>query len=465
MGSVRKLETAAPFLIAAHAIALVGGFGSGAVLAGGVAGWWGIGPWWAAVAQAHGAAQLWGWGALWVLGVGAVLLPKLCGVSAPRPGPLAGAAALVFTGLLMRWLVQAIQASAEIPGWPARAALAASGLLLLGGVTWGASVLGRCMQGVPSLRDRPRLWKVLPLVAPAFVCLLLGTLSMAALSVHAASAGEVLLHPRGHRAASHLVLMGFLLPAALGFGALLVPPFFRWGLVASKHLRWLALLLFPAVLVGAGAELAGATGPGRVAGAAVGVLLIAYLGLLVWSATHPPPSLWPPGHAPPTRRFAYDRGEYGRFELLVASAWIWLAVGAVVLVVGGPADAARHAIGVGFLTSLIAAMALRLVPRLLGGEVRWRGVAWPLFGVANLAAAGRVLPMLWPGLPGRALLLGLSGLAGLSIVVLLAVHLVHAFASGRDRTQGLRVPVGLGGATPPAGGGSEERHDACNSCT
>jgi uncharacterized protein involved in response to NO len=96
---------------------------------------------------------------------------------------------------------------------------------------------------------------------------------------------------------------------------------------------------------------------------------------------------------------------------LVAAAWLlrsayaWLVVAALLLLVGGlalladaplpPLDAERHALGAGFVTLLIFGMGPRLLPGFVGrGHVASARLVWATFWLGNLAALLRVAPLL-----------------------------------------------------------------------
>jgi hypothetical protein len=147
---------------------------------------------------------------------------------------------------------------------------------------------------------------------------------------------------------------------------------------------------------------------------------------------------------PPTRPGLPDYGEFGRFELLVYSAYIWLVLAAGSEVLDGLAllggysppvgeDAVRHMYLVGFITLLIFGVSVRMLP----GFLKKKAVASPAlvaatFWLGNIAALFRVLPLIlppalleWAPAAGRLVhaAFGLSGLFALSAVVCLAVNL------------------------------------------
>jgi hypothetical protein len=148
---------------------------------------------------------------------------------------------------------------------------------------------------------------------------------------------------------------------------------------------------------------------------------------------------------PPTRPGLPDFGEFGRFELLVYSAYAWLVGATLCEVVNGVATlpsgsvvvgpgVVQHRYLLGFITPLILGVAVRMLP----GFVNKRAVAapalvLPTFWLGNAAALFRVVPLILPG-AGKDLMpavgglaqnaFGLSGLLALAAVILLPINLV-----------------------------------------
>jgi len=144
----------------------------------------------------------------------------------------------------------------------------------------------------------------------------------------------------------------------------------------------------------------------------------------------------------------YDIGQYGRFELLIYSAYIWLLIYAVIEILRSVSqltplslpfghDPVRHIFLLGFITLLIFGMAQRMLPGFMKKKGLWsrRIVLWT-FLLCNLAALGRVLPMLLPqrwlgGVPEIHQWLmywfGMSGLFAIIALILLLVNLWRTF--------------------------------------
>src|SRR3989442_15843989 len=91
----------APLLGAALLLGTGGGFVLATVLTLTLALHLSVGPWWAAMAQAHGHLQLYGWAGLFVLGEAFHFLPRLRG--APRPADATRACAATRIRVYPAW--------------------------------------------------------------------------------------------------------------------------------------------------------------------------------------------------------------------------------------------------------------------------------------------------------------------------------------------------------------------------
>ena len=133
-----------------------------------------------------------------------------------------------------------------------------------------------------------------------------------------------------------------------------------------------------------------------------------------------------------------DYGEWGRFELLVYSAFFWLALAMALDILRITAiytslplivypDGIRHLILLGFATMLIFGMAPRMIP----GFMKKKMVAKPqlvilTFWLGNLAVITRVIPILFTGksftvFSGASY--GLSGIFGLMALTLFSINM------------------------------------------
>jgi hypothetical protein len=170
-----------------------------------------------------------------------------------------------------------------------------------------------------------------------------------------------------------------------------------------------------------------------------------------WITSRTPP---PPGYVEtrkPTRKHYPDYGEFGRFELLIISAYAWLAFASIVAVLNGVAilagipalstvaagtptlnpDIERHAMTLGFITLLIFGMAARMLPGFSGKpRVASTRLVMATFWLGNTATVFRIAPLLAPDLMGANVALGVSGTIGWLAVACLAINLWRTFRSG-----------------------------------
>lgn len=282
-----------------------------------------------------------------------------------------------------------------------------------------------------------------------------------------AGASFLLLLDMAHRgrvvvnqAWDEVAIQGFidlaLLPVAMAHSVRLFPMFLAlsaafWPVRATAYayLAGVGLRLLPAVLSLLGIE-AGWTRSLEGAGAILkgGVILWFTWQLDVLTRRRPVERparfLFSGPDRAPTRPGLPDYGEFGRFELLIYSAFAWLVLAAgceiiqgATAVAGSPppfgAGAVRHMYLLGFVTLLIMGVSVRMLP----GFMRKRAVASPglvepTIWLGNAAAVFRVLPVLLPSalvasVPGAAAVaraaFGLSGPIGLAAIVCLAVNL------------------------------------------
>lgn len=430
-----------PLLWASLILALSLGFGLGAFMVGGLAGWWPLGGGWAALVQAHGHVQLFGWAGLFILGVGFYFLPRLRGVPLPQPERVPWVASALVAGIALRVLAQlslVLWPSAG-PAFVARVGLALSGVLELVGVTLAATLLAATIRREPPLRSRRGLQRTFPLLATAFLSFWAATALNAGLGLAAALEAVPILVPRWDQVVVHLMLHGFILPVAMAVSIQTLPLFLRLPVPSTTGLR----AIIVAYIGGLGLQIVGLIlGWSRLmalGNLAIGLTVLAFISLIdVLTRLRNPWTVRrvgePSADRRPTRPGLPDYGEFGRFEWLIYSAYAWLALAALLLAVDGaavflgraaplPSDAARHALSVGFVTLLIMGMAVRMLPGFTGMRLASPRLVDALVLVGNGAAVARVLPKLLPALPGTGALMGLSGLLGWLVVALLAAEL------------------------------------------
>lgn len=461
-----------PFVRTALVIALTAGFGYGAIMVALLA--FGIvpGAWYPPLLQAHGHAQLFGWLGCFILGMGLFFLPRLRGIKLPRQERLRYVLALLATGIALRTVAQPLagwfgDASAAV--WLRGAMLGASILEMAGMVVLIALLAATERAHKPLSPDAPA-YPVLPFVQIGFLCLVLAFALNLGGAWNAFAQARSVIPARYDQTVIVLMLYGVAIPVAIVFALRNLPLFMRLAMPSRRGWRALALVyataLFFRILpqcIAIADDALIATGSVLRANylnvlvfdalAVAGILVMnACILIFVWRLDilrrRPP---WIVERAPntrpdldhlrlPTRANYPDNGEYGRFELLIYSAFVWLVVAVLLDVLRAlpmtgdaltiPQDAARHALMVGFITLLIFGMAVRMAPGFSGK----RGVAYPdlvlwLFVLGNLAAFLRVVPAFFPQSELALMLWGLSGFVGWCAVLVLAVMLWQTFRS------------------------------------
>lgn len=143
---------------------------------------------------------------------------------------------------------------------------------------------------------------------------------------------------------------------------------------------------------------------------------------------------WKP-HKKEARDQYPDYGEFGRFEILIKSSFLWLTIASVLGIYLNMAlwfkiptelsiDGIRHALLLGFTTPLIIGMGVRMIPGMSGKRrlmnpnlVLWIGL------LINMAAILRIIPMILPSsiiemIPnGYNLIMSFFGLSGVIGVI------------------------------------------------
>ena len=423
------------FVVAAIGIALVAGFGLGAVLFATLALGLPVGVWWLAAAQAHGHIQLFGWAGLMVFGVGLHFLPRL------RGAPLVGARlipavlSLLVAGLVIRMIAQpalaaVAPADGTLTGVTATLFPLAS-ILELAGATLGIGILVATGRRGGPIGTRAGLVPVLPLIATSFVALWIA-LALNAIGALLPGVPPGLLPANLDTAIVQIGFTGFLVPIAIAISARTFPLYF-WTPVPATRWLWGELA---ALIAGLMLRLIGIWGAAP-ALTTLGLFLEggALLGFIVSLGV-----LHRRGSPPNPRRVvpASERAS----TLLIVPAYGWLGVAGIAQVAAGlagvarfaapPPDLERHALGAGFITLLILGMGLRMLPGFQKRKPPPATASWLAVGFAHAAALLRVLPVLvaWLALSTRnsafEAVLALSGVLGLAAVATFAVALARA---------------------------------------
>ncbi len=448
------------FIRAALLFAIFAGFALGAHVASVIGFNFSLGEAFYAYVQTHGHVQLLGWVGLFVMGISLHFIPRLAGQPLASTTGLKATLWLVSAGLGIRFLAGSVITYVLETPWFALLSwlIAFSGLLACLGIGAYVGTIIQTARQAAGLARRPAFRQVWPF----FAMMLLGWLLYATLNLFLtakmAASGSATVHQAWNELAVQIFLNVVLLPVTFAFSVRMFPLYLRlpaidWSVkkVALVYALAVAAQLLPTIPPIAAL-------PSRLplfiscAGLALkgGVILyfIFKLDLLTrrrdpWTVHR---KLHPGPERRPTRKGIPDYGEFGHFERLVYSAYIWLIAAALLEIVLGVAyllqisvpvssDAVRHLYLLGFITQLILGMAPRMIP----GFLKQKQVARPklvnvTFWLINLALVGRVFPLIIPpailqAIPGMIVVsqigFGLSGVLGLAAVVCLAVNLVQ----------------------------------------
>ena len=336
---------------------------------------------------AHGEAQFWGFIAPFIIGIASGFLPKT--TSSPRP-PRAGLAAL----LAVLWMTVlggfAWSLAPERLPWLGYASAAAAVLAALGYLGMAAGQVGDKWR-IPWARFV--LASVLWMIVWAFVtCFLRVQAGAAGPGAYSDSARNLLLE---------MALFGFAMNAVFGFGLRLLPGMLGKGAPKRPALETTFALHNGGVLAMAVSHLGVMSGWLE----ALGAVLVAG-GALPWVLGL---------HGTRVKAKSTPRPEAGPPLLprYIQLALFWFVVGLAMLAAGGIAaavrgeplpraytGATRHALTVGFLTTLIMGVAQRLLPILSHDLLAWPRLVGPiliLIGVGNALRVGLELAtMAWP---------------------------------------------------------------------
>ncbi|MFL5666030.1 MAG: hypothetical protein ACJ8BW_32485 [Ktedonobacteraceae bacterium] len=418
-----------------------------------------LGTWWTAVAQAHGHLQLYGWAGLFVLGVALHFLPRLRGT------PLAGAR-------LVPWLLGIISVSLVLraigqpllvtdPGVMWRIGLVSSGMLEMGAFVTVLSLLILTALRGPRPTTRPAYWSVFPFIAGSFCSFALASV-INLLNVAQAARGSGLVLYAGDTLNVTLGLFGFLVPMALAMSARSLPMYAGLDGFPRRVLWPMAGFYFTGVLllcVGVNGGPLPEPWVGIIDGLGMlllGGIVLLFVGIflsLIRRRGRLPERVAKLAPSPKTLAQTYqkqvekEQTHYGPFVGIVASAYLWAMLGALLLLIDGGSmlatgselvafDAVRHSFAIGFIALLICGIAPRLLPSFSGGKIVSPKLVSATLWLGNAAAGLRVgailFAPLFAGTQGFAIdtfLFSLSGPCGLALAICLAINLWPALRS------------------------------------
>jgi hypothetical protein len=365
--------------------------------------------------QAHAHAQAFGFVGLFLVGFGHALLPRL--VRRPLPFPRAARAtfALVAGGALLHLL-----------GLPLSAWWSGRLLVALGAVPLALGLGAYCLNVWGLLRGERADFA--PLVRLGALLLALSALLAAVLAAGLLLRGERLYRADEVQRVWLLAVEGAAVALALGVAARMLP-----ALVGTRPARGPLLAAAHAALVAGvgGGALLGLAGVAPDAGLSLLARGLAGAALVLGALAFPLGRLKVKGKDP-------------FFPLAVRCAFLALLLAGLLTVQGAaaqarglgpwaPPDVTRHLLTIGFLSLLIAAMAVKLVPGLIGAGTPARApLRWvALGGLAGAALLRAGVPLVWRGVPGAAGAVALSGMLGWVGLLALALLLRATWKKAR----------------------------------
>ncbi|MCC6241120.1 MAG: NnrS family protein [Phycisphaerales bacterium] len=357
----------------------------------------------------HGVAQLWGWMAMFVFAVGTYLLRQ--NTKKPSPAWLEQTAAMaVVVGLICFF----IGLNSPIRQHIAWIDLVGSTLLLIASILFSTSVLW----SLHGRGQKPLLWH-------RFVLSMIGWLWIWAITDWVLRFRGMNLPVLSDYARSLLIdlsVLGFALNAIYGFGIRLVPGLLNMGKLKQNrfnitlivHNAGLVLLLLPwspVKIVGAAAMLTGA---------------LIYISTMDYLRSKP-------------SREIFGIDPRGHILIRVAFFWLVAGLGMVLIQQVWPqlphafAGAWRHALTVGFITTMILGVAQRMLPvfikqPLASNPMMLTGAALIIIGNTGRVSLELATMGGWPWAFGW---MGTTGLLELSALILFAINLIWTVRNQR----------------------------------
>jgi uncharacterized protein involved in response to NO len=366
----------------------------------------------AAWIQAHGQAQMFGWIGTFVIGIGFYSLSKM-GRLMPFAVSRGWQSWVLWTaGAALHWCTGVYGL-----GWrlalPGAAALQLAGFLIFF-ITVRQHRPARSAH-LPVVRT-PEVWVQIVFASTIIFLLSLILNFYGAIYVSLYEHGPALAPALDQR----LLLLsawGFLVLSVWGFNARWLPIFVGLRAPNTRGLRIAVVTLTAALAVGfAGIQLL------------CSLLLLAAAALAAWSLHVFEASVQPPK----------TQGIHSTFPLFVRGAYVWLLVAAALAVGaslldrnGGITGASRHALTVGFIGTMVFAIAQRLLPAFCGLRVlfspRLMFYALTLLNVGCLMRVGCEIPAYEKSISFAWQILPLSAIIELTAVILFAINLLMTF--------------------------------------
>jgi uncharacterized protein involved in response to NO len=456
VGAAKQAEFRGDYIWVALTAAVFAGFAIGAHLSFVIGFDFPLGRGFYSFIQTHGHVQLVGWVGLFIIGISLHFIPRLAGIPIPQPKWMDRVLWLIAGGLLLRSIGHSVVpylaegASFSFLSW----LIAGSGLMEWLGILIYLALLAGIFRQVKSMR--PALIQV----APFFFMILSGWVIYLSINlvllIQMAWREAVVVDQAWNEFAIQAFIGLVLLPVVFAFSIRMFPLYLRlpapeWPVrgTAFAYLFAVSLQLIPTL-----PPFQSAAPEFSILLSSVGVILkgvvilwfVWQLDLLTrrrlpWTVNR---ILQPGPDRHPTRPGLPDYGEFGRFERLVYSAYVWLLLGVLFEMLSGvsaifgfslahSSDAARHIYLLGFITNLIFGMSVRMIPGFVGKrKIASTKLVDATFWLGNTAAVFRVLPLILPSVSFEAVpgtirvaqtTFAFSGIVGMVAVLCLTINL------------------------------------------
>ena len=336
-----------------------------------------------------------------------------------------------------------------------RIGLVSSGILEIAAIVMILSLLMLTAMHGPRPTTRPAYWSSFPFFAGAFCSLGLASI-INLVNVTQAALGSGLVLYAGDTLNVTLGLFGFLVPMALAMSVRSLPMYAGLDGFPRRVLWPLAGIYFTGViLLCVGVE--GGPLPVSLASSIDGVgmillggVVLLFVGIflsLMRRRGQVPERVTKLAPSPKTlvqnyqKQVKKERSHYGPFVAVVASAYFWAMLGALLLLIDGGSllatgnelvsfDAVRHCFALGFIALLICGVAPRMLAGFSGREIVSPWLVSATLWLGNAAAVLRVGSLLFAplfagtqGFSIDTMLFSLSGPCGLALAICLAINL------------------------------------------
>jgi hypothetical protein len=364
----------------------------------------------AAWLQAHGHAQIFGWIGTFILGIGFYSLSKMGRLPSFAVSRAWTCLVLWTAGTAMRWV-------AGVSEWQWRILLPLSALLELSAFSIFFLTVSGHRSGAESTPRQPEPWMLMVIASTVGFLASLVLNGIAAFQIAWRGSGPAFPHVFDQKLVA-LETWCFLAPAIWGFNARWLPVFLGLqepngrALLAALGVVWIAIL----------AAFAGAWKLSALLLAAAAVT--ALIALRVWHTPLQPAKI---------------TGVHPSFLFFIRIAYAWLLVASALWVLaawtdhsGGVWGAARHALTVGFISTMVFSIGQRILPAFGGARILYS----PRLMLGSLAAltvgcalrVGSEIPA-YEGYSGIAWhVLPVSAVIELLAVTLFAANLLATFA-------------------------------------